>query len=125
MTANDLLERDDELRQSHELQQSHELRQRMASASAAYDFLKALANEQRLLILCLLADGEKSVTALVTTLQLRQSAVSQQLARLRGEGLVTTRRDGKMILYSLSPGKATTEVLNLLHKLFCAKEKDA
>ncbi len=109
IAANDSFEPDDELQE------------RMASAAEACDFLKALANEQRLLILCLLADGEMSVTQLEDALQLRQSAVSQQLARLREQELVTSRRQGKTILYSLA-GEAANEFLGLLHKLFCPKK---
>jgi DNA-binding transcriptional ArsR family regulator len=68
----------------------------------ASEFLKALAHESRMLILYFLADGEKSVGDLEVLLGQRQSTVSQQLARLRLDGLVTTRRDGKMIYYSLA-----------------------
>jgi DNA-binding transcriptional ArsR family regulator len=64
-------------------------------------FLKALSHEGRLMILCHLAGGEKSVTELEQLLGQRQAAVSQQLARLRLEGLVSTRRDGKTIFYAL------------------------
>lgn len=71
-------------------------------------FLKALSHEGRLMILCHLADGEKSVTELEGLLNQRQAAVSQQLARLRLEGLVTTRRDGKAIFYAVSDARALT-----------------
>jgi DNA-binding transcriptional ArsR family regulator len=68
-------------------------------------FLKALSHEGRLMILCHLADGERSVTELEGLLGQRQAAVSQQLARLRLEGLVSTRREGKAIIYTLAdPG---------------------
>ena len=87
---------------------------------AAY-FLKALANENRLLILCLLADGEKSVTELEEGLSLRQPTLSQQLARLRADDLVTTRRDGKTIYYSLASNEAG-KTLELMHGLFCSEE---
>src|SRR5205807_1903452 len=69
------------------------------SAREATEFLKALAYESRLLILCDLLEGEKSVGELETFLDLRQSTVSQQLARLRLEGLVAARREGKTIYY--------------------------
>ena len=80
----------------------------MARARArASEFLKALAHELRLLILCDLLDGEKSVGELEALLYLRQSTVSQQLARLRLEGLVASaRRDGKTIYYSIANEKA-------------------
>ncbi len=64
-------------------------------------FLKAIAHEGRLSILCRLAEGEASVSDLEELLNARQAAVSQQLARLRQEGLVNTRRQGKAIYYSL------------------------
>ena len=88
------------------------------SASDAANFLKTLAHEGRLMILCHLGDGEKSVGQLETLLGIRQAAVSQMLARLREEGLVSTRRDGKTIHYSLSDGN-TAQVIELLYKLFC------
>lgn len=81
-------------------------------------FLKALAHEGRLMILCYLNGGEKSVTELEVLLGQRQAAVSQQLARLRGEGLVTYRRDGKAIYYSLADPK-TQRTISLLYDLFC------
>ena len=91
----------------------------MESALAASDFLKALANENRLLLLCLLAEGEKSVTELENTLELRQPTVSQQLARLRADSLVSHRRDGKTIYYSLASDEAR-QVIALVYELFCA-----
>ena len=72
------------------------------NAKRASEFLKALAHESRLIILCILAEGEKSVSELEHELSLRQPTVSQQLARLRADGLVSTRRDGKVIYYSLA-----------------------
>jgi len=92
-----------------------------ASATQAAAYLKTLAHEGRLMILCHLGAGEKSVGALETLLQMRQAAVSQMLARLRDEGLVTTRREGKTIYYSLSDHR-TEQVIGLLHSLFCAEE---
>ena len=73
-----------------------------AKAREAAGFLKALAHESRLMILCLLCEGEKSVTELEHMLALRQPTVSQQLARLRTDGLVSTRRNGKTIYYRLA-----------------------
>ncbi|WP_171125925.1 MULTISPECIES: helix-turn-helix transcriptional regulator [unclassified Ruegeria] len=88
------------------------------SAANAAAFLKALAHEGRLMILCHLGEGEKSVSELERLLDTRQAAVSQMLARLRGEGLVSTRREGKTIYYSLHDGN-TTQVIGLLYDLFC------
>ncbi len=87
------------------------------NAQAASAFLKALAHEGRLMILCHLSGGEKSVTELEELLQMRQAAVSQQLARLRLEGLVRSRRDGKVIYYSLSDEKSA-RMVELLCDMF-------
>ena len=92
--------------------------QMMEKALTAADFLKALAHEGRLLILCHLASGEKSVSDLEALLHYRQAAVSQQLARLRLEGLVTYRRDGKTIYYSLIDEKSR-RIIELVYDLFC------
>ncbi len=90
----------------------------MGRAQLASTFLKALAHEGRLMILCYLTSGEKSVTELENLLESRQAAVSQQLARLRLEGLVTCRREGKAMYYSLSDPKAE-QVVGLVYELFC------
>jgi ArsR family transcriptional regulator len=90
----------------------------MVRAQDASNFLKALAHEGRLMILCHLSSGEKSVTELENLLSSRQAAVSQQLARLRLEGLVSCRRDGKAIYYSLSDPKAA-RVIELVYDIFC------
>ena len=90
----------------------------IGSAQQASAFLKALAHEARLLILCLLIEEEKSVTEIEEILSLRQPAISQQLARLRAEGLVETRRDGKNIFYSLARPEVR-EVIGALHDAFC------
>ena len=90
----------------------------LINAREASEFLKAISHEARLVILCLLIDGEKSVSELEQVLSLRQPAVSQQLARLRADNLVEARRDGKNIYYSL----ARPEVIDLVHVLqrtFC------
>jgi ArsR family transcriptional regulator len=89
-----------------------------ANAAAASAFLKALAHEGRLMILCHLAAGERSVTELETLLDSRQAAVSQQLARLRLEGLVSCRREGKAIFYALSDPKVR-QTVELMYSLFC------
>lgn len=93
-------------------------------AREATDFLKALAHEGRLMILCILADGERSVTELEEMLALRQPTVSQQLARLRMDRLVTTRRDGKAIYYSLASEQARI-VIQALASAFCAPKHPA
>lgn len=90
----------------------------MDSAKEATDFLKALAHEGRLIILCRLAERECSVAELEEMLSARQAAVSQQLARLRLEGLVTTRREGKTIYYSLSDERVRKSIA-LIYDLFC------
>jgi len=88
------------------------------SAREAAEFLKALAHESRLQILCNLADGEKHVGELEETLDIRQSTVSQQLARLRLEGLVTFRRDGKQVFYSLASDDVR-KIIKVLVDIFC------
>ena len=90
----------------------------MDSARRAADFLKALAHENRLMILCILSQGEKSVSQLEEMLSVRQSSVSQQLARLRAERLVTTRREGKTIYYSLASDEARV-VVGAVYEIFC------
>ena len=87
-------------------------------AKEASSFLKAISHESRLMILCQLSQGEKSVTELEDLLSLRQPTVSQQLARLRLDGLVETRRQGKVIYYSLASEKART-LINCIYGLFC------
>ena len=87
-------------------------------ASDAARLMKALGNESRLMILCLLAEGERSVGDLNEAIPLSQSALSQQLARLRAEGLVSTRRESQTIHYSLAPGPAD-KVIHLLHDIYC------
>ncbi len=90
----------------------------ISSAQEASGFLKALAHEARLLILCLLIEEEKSVTAIEEVLSLRQPAISQQLARLRADGLVEARREGKNIFYSLARPEVR-EIVGVLHRVFC------
>lgn len=89
------------------------------NACRASNFLKAISHEGRLMILCHLVTGEKSVTELETLLSARQAAVSQQLARLRLEGLVTPRREGKTIYYSLTDHRPR-KMLETIYDLFCA-----
>ncbi len=89
-----------------------------ASAREASDFLKALAHESRLQILCKLVDGERHVGELEAALDVRQSTVSQQLARLRLEGLVAFRREGKQVFYSLA-NDDVRKVIKALVDIFC------
>ncbi len=99
---------------------AHDLDRMAENAKRASDFLKALAHESRLLMLCILAEGEKSVSELEQELELRQPTVSQQLARLRADGLVSTRRDGKVVYYSLASDEART-VIGAIYDVFCRK----
>ncbi|MDF1730734.1 MAG: metalloregulator ArsR/SmtB family transcription factor [Minwuia sp.] len=92
----------------------------MENARRAAAFLKAIGHESRLVILCTLAEGEKSVGQLEKLLKQRQAGVSQQLARLRSEGLVKARRDGKMVYYSLSSDEARA-VVGIVYQMFCAR----
>ena len=92
-------------------------------AADAAGLMKALGNESRLMILCVLAEGERSVGDLNTIVPLSQSALSQQLARLRQQGLVKTRRESQTIYYSLADGPAD-RVINLLHDIYCGAAED-
>ncbi|MGO8953517.1 MAG: ArsR/SmtB family transcription factor [Rhodomicrobium sp.] len=94
----------------------------MQNARRASDFLKALAHETRLLLLCLLAERERSVTELENILSLRQPTVSQQLARLRLDGLVTTRRDGKTVYYRVNDDDIR-RVITVVYDIFCRDGK--
>ncbi len=91
-------------------------------ADDAAALLKALANEQRLLVLCSLVEGEKSVGELNGRVDLSQSALSQHLAVLRAAGIVTTRREGQTIRYALAAGPATA-VMQALHAAYCAPRR--
>ncbi|AJC47341.1 MULTISPECIES: ArsR/SmtB family transcription factor [Xanthomonas] len=90
-----------------------------AHASEAARLLKALGNEKRLLLLCLLVDHEQSVGELNARVELSQSALSQHLALLREDGLVQTRREGQTIYYSLVPGPVQ-RILEVLHGIYCS-----
>ncbi|GAB1408780.1 metalloregulator ArsR/SmtB family transcription factor [Thermomonas brevis] len=91
-----------------------------ANAGRASALLKALASDKRLMILCLLVEGERSVGELNARLDLSQPALSQHLKVLRDEGLVDTRRDAQSILYSLVPGPAQ-RILQTLHDVYCGE----
>jgi DNA-binding transcriptional ArsR family regulator len=89
-----------------------------AAADSASDLLKALANRHRLLIICQLIDGERSVGDLAEFLDLRDSTVSQHLALLRKDGLVSARRDAQTIYYSIASDPAR-EILTALYRVYC------
>lgn len=91
------------------------------NAERAASLLKSMGSPRRLLILCQLVEGEKSVGELEKTVGLSQSALSQHLAVLRHKGYVTTRRAGQMIFYSLSGGEARA-ILESLHGLYCGDD---
>jgi len=89
------------------------------AADSACELLKALANRHRLLIVCQLIDGERSVGDLAEALDIRDSTVSQHLALLRKDGLVHTRREGQTIWYSIATGPAR-ELLETLYRFYCS-----
>lgn len=92
------------------------------AAIKASGLLKALANPDRLLLLCQLAQGEHCVSELEGLLGILQPTLSQQLGVLRQEGLVTTRREGKQIFYSIESQEALA-VMQVLYQQFCAPSK--
>lgn len=94
-----------------------------AKAGAAEAMLKAVANRNRLVILCELLKGERSVSALQGAIGLSQSALSQHLARLRADNLVDTRREAQTIYYSISSRKVA-RLIGLLYDLYCAPASD-
>ena len=89
-----------------------------ANAAEAARLLRALANERRLMILCQLTDGERSVGELLPLVGLSQSALSQHLAVLREEGIVATRRDAQMVRYRIAD-PAAVQVVATLAEIFC------
>jgi DNA-binding transcriptional ArsR family regulator len=99
-------------------------RDMLRNARRAADTLKALGHESRLLILCLLAEKERSVAELEELLTMRQPAVSQQLARLRADRLVNARRDGKAIYYSIASPEVL-QIIRTLYELYCANDSKA
>ena len=90
------------------------------SAATATGFLRLLSNEDRLLLLCQLMEGERCVGELEELLDIRQPTLSQQLGVLRGEGLVEARRDGKNVYYSLADARVE-RMLPVLYELFCKR----
>ena len=91
-------------------------------AKRATGLLKAMSNPVRLLVLCQLAEGEKSVGELEQVVDVSQSALSQHLALLRSRGIVASRRAGQTIFYSLA-GKEAPALLAALYQVYCAKAK--
>lgn len=100
---------------------AHLLAMRSAVGEAAA-LLKSLANEDRLLILCQLCAGECCVSELEALVDVRQPTLSQQLAVLRSESLVATRREGRHIYYRIEDKRALS-VINVLHQMFCESEE--
>jgi DNA-binding transcriptional ArsR family regulator len=92
-----------------------------AAAAEATATLRALANPDRLLLLCQLTQGERSVGELAAAVGVRQPTLSQQLGVLRNEGLVVTRREGKQIRYSVRDDKVLA-LLNQLYELYCPRD---
>lgn len=90
----------------------------MAQARKASELLKALSHETRLMILCLLSEREMSVSEIEDIIELPQATVSQQLARLRQDKLVVTRREGRTIFYRIADSDVTT-IIESLYDLFC------
>ncbi len=93
-------------------------------AGEASGFLKQLASKQRLMILCHLIDGERSVSQLQELLGTEQSSISQHLARLRQEGILTARRDARQKYYSIQDEKAL-QVIELLHSIYCETNRSS
>ncbi len=91
------------------------------NADRAVGALRLLANKDRMLLLCQLAQGEMCVSDLEAQLDIRQPTLSQQLGVLRSEGVVSTRRQGKNIFYGVAD-PALLEILTLLHRLYCKKD---
>jgi len=98
-----------------------DLNQMAQSASRASSLMKTLGHKDRLMILCHLADGEKSVGQIADLLEIPQSPLSQHLSRMRKEGLVKTRREAQTIYYSLMSGEVS-RIVEVLYELFCAPE---
>jgi DNA-binding transcriptional ArsR family regulator len=89
-------------------------------AEAATNFMKSLANPNRLMIACALLEGERSVGDLETSLGLRQPSLSQQLAELRENGIVEARREAKQVFYRIADARAVA-LLATLHQIFCGE----
>jgi len=98
-----------------------DLNQMSQSADRASSLMKTLGHRDRLMILCHLAEGEKSVGQIAELLEISQSPLSQHLSRMRKEDLVDTRREAQTIYYSLKSGEAS-RIVEVLYELFCASE---
>ena len=105
---------------THPVINTEALRTTAAQAVAA---LKLLANEDRLLLMCQLSQGEMCVSELEEQLQIRQPTLSQQLGVLRTEGVVSTRRQGKNIYYSVADA-AMLDIVAVLYRLYCPLEHE-
>ncbi len=121
MTSQEATTASEELATEPSAEGSPQLDRMVHNARLASEFLKALSHETRLLLLCLLSEKERSVTELENLLSLRQPTVSQQLGRLRLDGLVTTRREGKTVYYSIADDDIK-RVIALLYEIFCKGE---
>jgi DNA-binding transcriptional ArsR family regulator len=97
---------------------SMDMEELRTKASKAAELLKAMSNENRLLILCHLGEGEMSVGQLNACIELSQSSLSQHLARLRKDGLVNTRRESQTIYYSIADD-VVIKLITLLHSEYC------
>ncbi len=95
----------------------------VANAGDAAEFLKKFAHPSRLMVVCALAEGERSVRDLEDTLGIRQPGLSQQIAELREAGFIVGRKDSKNVFYRLADGRLT-EFIGLLHRMFCATRPD-
>src|SRR5210317_241563 len=98
-----------------------DLNQMSQSADRASSLMKTLGHRDRLMILCHLAEGEKSVGQIAELLEISQSPLSQHLSRMRKEDLVDTRREAQTIYYSLKSGEAS-RIVEVLYELFCSPE---
>jgi DNA-binding transcriptional ArsR family regulator len=101
-----------------------EINDMYANAGKATVLLKAMANQHRLMILCLLNDGERSVSELNKQIAIPQSSLSQHLSQLRREKLVTTRRDAQTIYYSLASAEVQA-IITTLYQVYCAPKQTA
>ncbi len=103
------------------LDRSPDLEQMLDTVDDASDFLKRLANPNRLMIVCTLVEGERSVRELEDGLGIRQPGLSQQLAELRRHGLIAARKDSRSVYYRLADDRVA-RLVGVLHEMFCAKD---
>ena len=100
-----------------------DLEKMQASAKTATDLLKLLGHPDRLMVLCQLKGGEQSVGQLAAELDIKQSPLSQHLARMRHEGVVTSRREAQTIYYSIA-GEEVERLVSVLYELFCEDDSE-